>query len=133
MGCGCGQPVKLGIDADIFLDSWTRRNRNARDNAAMCHLCPHAEHAPNAFVSGAVACTIGGKIMVECPLKIFDSGPVKHWAGINWYGVPMPHRILLWAFHPKHPRPSSFSSCGCLVWLKNWYNKHWKRQGSAAV
>lgn len=43
---------------------------------------------------------------------------VWHWGGLDWYGVPYPLRLWAWAFHPMHPKPSSFAGCGCLVELK---------------
>lgn len=94
-----------------------------RSRAAMCHTCIYAEHAPNAFVGGAISCTIeGGKLLEKCPKgKFGESAGVVKWLGLEWYGVPYPIRLALWICHPKHPKPSGFTGCGCLKVVKDWW------------
>ena len=52
-----------------------------------------------------------------CPMNRFR-GDTVWWAGLEWYGVPFPLRVWAWAMHAKHPKPSLFAGCGCLVELK---------------
>ncbi len=101
----------------------------ARTRAAACVLCPHADHGTGAYASGPVACTISGKSVAEryhgapCPInRVRPDGTVR-WAWVVWMGLPMPHRLLLWATHPNHPRISSWAGCGCLKALKTLYER----------
>lgn len=90
----------------------------------MCGLCVYAEHAPNAMVNGAVACTVGGELARYCPRGVFaPNRKTMKWAGVEWIGVPIFHRILLRLFHPKKPAFSVWAGCGCLSRLRDWWDK----------
>ena len=62
----------------------------------------------------------------SCPDGRFpDEAGLMRWLGCRWYGVPYPVRVWLWLRHPRHPRPSSFAGCGCLVRLKSAMRRVW--------
>jgi len=118
MTCGCKQK---------HLSQNVKKSR-----AAMCASCPEYVERCN-DVSGCntdgfcnlsqskVYLHINGK---ECPLYAFpDKDNIVLWCGIHWYGVPFPIRLYLYLFHPKHPKISSFDSCGCIVFFKNLFMK----------
>jgi len=50
------------------------------------------------------------------PRKPVDG--VVHWAYLDWYGVPYPLRLLLWA-DDKITHPRKLPGCGCLKILKD--------------
>lgn len=119
MSCGCGTKKK-------YVKEQGDRIPTA---AALCHVCPRAEHDPvNAWVRGAVVCSIDGVpvlnhvMLSSCPLgKHPDGSGITRWLGIRWFGLPYPLRVILWAFHPKHRPVSWWKACGCsVVGLRAW-------------
>ena len=120
MGCGCGGGGGC--------------RKDARTCAAICHVCAFAEHAPRAWVDGAMACTISGRPITEhlggaaCPRgyhptckSLVARLPWPGLAWVEWYGVPWPIRVALWSFHPRHPARGGWPGCGCLVAVKAWF------------
>ena len=110
MGCGCSNP-----------DAMT-----ARDFAAVCATCPEAERVG----WDPVICTISGQptrnhcLNGNCPAGYFRSNDdVCTSMGVRWYGPSMLGRLLIWLVHPRHPRPSSFTGCGCIKTLKDLWSK----------
>lgn len=106
MSCGCGRGL-----ADM------------RVPAAMCHLCPYAEHGPSAWVDGAVACTVDGKPVAgrqACPRGVWSGGLIR-WLGVKWRGVPMPIRWVMRAVYRVPLR--KWVGCGCLDGVKRVYEK----------
>lgn len=102
MSCGCGSsiPARQAV-------------------AAMCHLCPYAEHGPSAWRDGSVACTIDGKPVAgrtACPRGVWSGGLVR-WLGVKWRGVPMPIRWVMRAVYRVPLR--KWVGCGCLDWIKS--------------
>lgn len=103
----------------------------ARDNAAVCASCPEAEREG----WNPVVCTVNGRdvkdncLRGECPIGAFtDARGVSVQHGVRWYGPSIVGRLILWAVHPKHPRPSSFSGCGCVVTLKALWSTAMQRR-----
>lgn len=97
-------------------------NLTTRDRAAVCCACIWGQHEDRQ----TVACTISGEPVAEhlgwkpCPLD--KHGPRRktvRWLGLVWYGVPYPIRVWLWVTNEKHPKPSSFTGCGCIKALKD--------------
>ena len=115
MGCGCSHSTTIKDDD--------------RTRALVCHLCIYAEHGPSAMNDGAISCTIDGKPVVgrsQCPRGKWrhDNGVLLvRSLGIWHYGAAWWQRVLVWALKATHPKYSDFSQCGCIVVLKNWYNK----------
>jgi hypothetical protein len=103
MSCGCGSNVPV-----------------SQAVAAMCHVCPWAEHGPSAWRDGAVACTIDGKPMrgrTTCPRGVWSGGLIR-WLGVKWRGVPMPIRWIMRAVYRIPLR--KWVGCGCLDRVKRW-------------
>ena len=97
-----------------------------RDCAAVCAICPEADR----LGWDPVVCTVSGKTCQEhcvtgsCPAGHFSaSSPETVSLGIRWYGPSMLSRLLLRAVHPRRPRPSSFTGCGCIKILKDLWSK----------
>jgi hypothetical protein len=117
----CGSCGHKGPDGDT------------RARAAACELCREAIRGQGATLRRtAVECGVSGLPVLlhatieGCPKDRYaDARGVVRWFGIEWYGVPYPQRVWLWALHTKHPKPSSFPGCGCLKWAKDaWENRH---------
>lgn len=96
---------------------------------AACVLCPHADTAHSPYSVGVIGCTLNGQSIVQrmhgasCPLDRIDANGNVRWLGVLWYGLPMLHRLWLWAFHPSHPKPSTWDGCGCIKVLKDLYER----------
>lgn len=91
---------------------------------AMCETCPAGTLGPSRYGRGVVACSIDGKPIAKaitraCPRgRHPDAEGIVRWAGIRWFGVPMPLRVKLRLWHPRHPRLRRWDGCGCVVILK---------------
>lgn len=46
------------------------------------------------------------------------AGGIVRWAGVDWYGVPYPLRLLLWK-RGKITHPSRLPGCGCIRSVKD--------------
>lgn len=97
-----------------------------RERAAVCATCIWAEREGGY----TVGCTIGGRplrdYMTTTACPIGKHGPrLKYirWLWVQWYGLPYPLRLLLWAVHEKHPKPWEWPACGCIRWLKDRYTQ----------
>ena len=105
MACGCKQtmPVSQAV-------------------AAMCHLCPWAEHGPSAWADGAIACTVDGKPVagrVACPRGVWKDGLVRF--VFRFRGVPIFHRLI---YRVAYGIPlKKWVGCGCLDGVKRVYEK----------
>ena len=120
MSCGCGET--------------TSEERKTR--AAMCETCVWSIRGQGRGVkSGVVDCGFDKKNPVpfavcslledfSCPARRFgEEKGVTRWLGVAWYGTPYPIRLWLWAFHERHPSPSSFDGCGCVKRLKDLWTR----------
>ena len=98
------------------------RMATQRDRAALCAVCRHSGGVdPSECRYASQGVPVALRINTGCPAENYpDSHGVVRWARCRWYGVPYPVRVWLWLRHPKHPKPSSFAGCGCLVRLKTW-------------
>lgn len=97
-------------------------------NAAMCHLCPRGVRRPVPDLPGVrevYRCSIGGQLPTtksigECPIgRHSNKAMVVRWLGIDWWGVPCPLRIRMWAVTLGQKKPWHLPGCGCSVWLKS--------------
>lgn len=103
------------------------RALSSRDIAAVCATCLMGERDNKI----TVGCTIEGRGIKDyvqggrpCPLgKHSAKSPIVRWLGMAWMGVPMPIRLWLMVVHTRHPRPDSFTSCGCNLRLKTLWDK----------
>jgi len=92
--------------------------------AAMCETCLFGTGGQTRYGPGVVACSIDGKpisvaMTRPCPRgRHPDADGVIRWAGVRWQGVPMPLRVVLRLWHPRHPRLRRWDGCGCVVILK---------------
>ena len=116
----------------------------AKDRALVCWCCwgtrlPQVwswviRHRPKnrCMVSGqAVVLHVYGR---PCPLgKTPQSGALARFMGIKYRGPSVIMRIMAWAIHPTHPKPSAFTGCGCVDRLKSlWERVALRRQESHA-
>lgn len=101
-----------------------QRARDARDRskacAAMCSVCDH-------IADDMTACTVDGRPALSrpCPERHHpDDAGVLEWRGVEWYGVPMPVRLVLsrrWAVRLLGLRGvyRDLPGCGCIRVLKD--------------
>lgn len=93
-----------------------------KDRAAVCVFCPHS------WRSLTRRCGVTGRPVTlyimgvaRCPKRKHGEVTRAWWR--RFYG-PFPlARVVLWAVHPRHPKWSSFSGCGCWVPLKDWADR----------
>lgn len=96
----------------------------SRLRVAACHLCPHAE---TGYRQTVIGCTLNGQSIIErmaggdCPVNRVGADGNVQWAGVEWVGLPMVHRVWLWAFHPSHPAIGSWPGCGCVKVVKDFF------------
>jgi len=97
-------------------------NPDTHTRAAMCCVCP--DYAHEVGVCGLsqrpVAMHIRGQLPCHAGSHPNEAGVVV-WCGVRWIGVPMPVRLWLWVVSPKHPKPSAFGGCGCILFLKRLF------------
>jgi hypothetical protein len=123
MSCGCG-------DTSITIE--TPRGREVKlsvihERLAMCATCSRGEHDGSFWVGGTDRCGVTGRHVLDhasgapCPRRKFPEGArhVTRWAGLRWYGVPYPIRLVLWALAPGHRSPRRWLECGCIKALKD--------------
>lgn len=116
MGCGCGKKASEPV----------KPSEAQRQRQAMCYGCEHAERESLTVLSCEGLPIAHRVVGGMCPLNRFpDRENIVRWLGVRWYGVPMPIRLWAWATHPKHPRPGTFSGCGCVKVLKDAATRAW--------
>lgn len=115
IACGCSKPV--GVTVKGRNDArYTPRQQAA---AAMCTACTlrageDCSHSERSVLQHAksVDCPIGqhpnSLNIVAWPFALFD-----------WYGVPYPIRLWLWATR-RLSKPSALAGCGCIVSIKKF-------------